>query len=139
MAGRNVGINFNKSRRFINTIDGHRLVEWCNEYHPDKSNELMEQLFHAYFEEAKDLSKVDELISIATSIGLPVDKIQELYRTEQYRAEVLNSDQQSKRNLRVSGVPYFIIENNNGSRPVAFSGAQVQEMFLLSFSYIIAC
>jgi predicted DsbA family dithiol-disulfide isomerase len=126
LAGRAVGIAFNKERRFINTVDGHRLVEWCNQSHPDKANELMEQLFKSYFEEAKDLSKIETLVSIARSVdGLSEDSVRSMLESDQFAAEVLQADQRSKRGLRVSGVPYFVIEDNNGGRPVAFSGAQV--------------
>jgi predicted DsbA family dithiol-disulfide isomerase len=125
IAGRSVGISFNKTRRFINTIDGHRLMEWCNQTHPDKANELMEYLFRAYFEDAKDLSDLHELVNVALSVGLPETTVKSVLESDQYRSEVLEADERSKRNLRVSGVPYFIVENNNGGRPVAFSGAQV--------------
>ncbi len=128
LAGRNVGITFNKSRRFINTVDGHRLMEWCNRTYPEKSDQLMEKLFHAYFEEAKDLSSVEELSAIATSVGFNEESVNTFLQSDEYRSEVLQSDQRSKRALRVSGVPYFIIEDNNGGRPMAFSGAQPPEV-----------
>jgi predicted DsbA family dithiol-disulfide isomerase len=124
-AGRSVGISFNKTRRFINTVDGHRLMEWCNQTHPDQANDLMEHLFRAYFQDAKDLSNVHELVNVAMSVGLPEATVKSVLESDQYRSEVLGADERSKRNLRVSGVPYFIVENNNGGRPVAFSGAQV--------------
>lgn len=44
--------------------------------------------------------------------------------TDSYKAEVISKDEQMK-GMRVSGVPFFIIENQNGGRPTAFSGAQV--------------
>lgn len=125
MAGRSVGINFNKSRRFINTINGHRLVEWCNQNSPEKSDELMENLFHSYFEEAKDISTTNELIDIAIKVGLNEQSVRDLYQSNELRSEVLELDQKAKQRYRVSGVPYFIVEDSNGGRPVAFSGAQV--------------
>lgn len=130
-AGRGVGISFNKTRRFINTVDGHRLMEWCNQTHPDRANDLMEHLFRAYFQDAKDLSSVHELVNVAKSAGLPEDIVKSVLESDQYRGEVFEADERSKRNLRVSGVPYFIVENNNGGRPVAFSGAQVLHSFLV--------
>ena len=44
--------------------------------------------------------------------------------SDKYKSDVMQKDYQMKR-LRVGGVPFFIIENQNGGRPVAFSGAQV--------------
>lgn len=129
LAGKKVGINFNQARRFINTVKGHQLMEYCNRTHPEKSNELMEKLFHAYFEEAKDLSKVPELLSVASIAGLDTVAVETVLQSNQFRDDVLRYDHQVKTQLRVSGVPYFIIESNKtGERPTAFSGAQPPEV-----------
>mmetsp|Transcript_8643 Transcript_8643/g.12905 ORF Transcript_8643/g.12905 Transcript_8643/m.12905 type:complete len:181 (+) Transcript_8643:185-727(+) len=128
VAGAKVGIQFNKGRRFINTVDCHRLVEWCNRENPQKSDALMQKMFHAYFEEAKDLSKRDELEAVATEVGLSSEDVGTvLGNKDMYRQEVIDADRQAKHSMRVSGVPYFIIENCNG-RPTAFSGAQPPEV-----------
>mmetsp|Transcript_18471 Transcript_18471/g.37185 ORF Transcript_18471/g.37185 Transcript_18471/m.37185 type:complete len:178 (-) Transcript_18471:234-767(-) len=124
LAGKKVGIEFDQKRRFVNTINGHRLMEFCNRNFPEKSNDLMEKLFHAYFEEAKDISKISELLSIASLAGLDTVAVEAVLQSNQLREEVLRYDHQAKTQLRVSGVPYFIIESNNGQRPTAFSGAQ---------------
>ena len=63
LAAEKVGITFNKARRIIRTAQSHRLVEWCKEKHRDKEDALMEALFKAYFEDAKDLSKDAELVA----------------------------------------------------------------------------
>ena len=47
-----------------------------------------------------------------------------LYILDAYTSQVLDKDMQMKR-MRISGVPFFIIENQNGGKPFAFSGAQV--------------
>jgi len=124
-AGEKVGIKFNSSRRFINTIDGHRLMEWCNKEYPDKADGLMDSLFKAYFVDARDLSKTDQLVNIAEAVGLDGAVIAEFLASDKYRKDVLQFYQKAKTQLRVTGVPYFIIENNHGGRPTAFSGAQV--------------
>jgi predicted DsbA family dithiol-disulfide isomerase len=124
-AGQRVGISFNKSRRFINTIDCHRLMEWCNRTTPEKSDALMESLFHAYFEEAKDLSNREQLIEVAVGSGFERSVLEEIVNSETYHDEVIRADREGKQRYRVSGVPFFIIEPADGSRPTAFSGAQV--------------
>ncbi len=125
-AGRKVGISFNNSRRVINTIDCHRVMEWCYQNHPEKGDELMSQMFHAYFEEARDLSKKSELIKVVEAVGLESVSIASLLDTNSLKVEVAQKEREYKRNLKISGVPFFIIENNNGGRPTAFSGAQVR-------------
>jgi predicted DsbA family dithiol-disulfide isomerase len=44
---------------------------------------------------------------------------------DSYKADVLGKMADMKK-MRVGGVPFFIIENQNGGRPTAFSGAQVE-------------
>ena len=101
-------------------------MEFCNERSPERSNGLMEQLFQTYFTEARDVSRHDELIAVAKSVGLDETSVREVLASDRYRSEVLLGDERAKRSLRVSGVPYFIIQSANTSkkRPFAFSGAQ---------------
>jgi len=40
-SGRAVGISFNRSRRVVNTLDGHRLVEFVKGRYADKAGILM--------------------------------------------------------------------------------------------------
>jgi predicted DsbA family dithiol-disulfide isomerase len=123
VAGRGVGITFNQNRRVINTLDCHRLMEWCNENHPELSNQLMENLFHAYFEEAQDLCNIEILTSVAVKSELDESQVISLLQSDKYKNEVISFDNSIK-TKRVSGVPYFIIETRSG-RPIQFSGAQV--------------
>jgi len=62
-AASQIGITFNKQRRIIRTGDSHRLVEWCKARAPQKLDPLMEELFKAYFTDAKDLSQRAELVA----------------------------------------------------------------------------
>ena len=128
VAGEKVGIRFNKSRRIIRTAQSHRLVEWCKKVEPAKEDALMEALFKAYFEEASDLSKDDELIKCCVSVGLDPTAAADMLKSNDFRSEVVTKAM-SWTQRRVTGVPFFIIHppegaNGNSSKPVAFSGAQ---------------
>ena len=97
---------------------------------PEKADALMEAMFHAYFEEAKDLSRPEELLSVARLIGLETASGSELEEIVQptskaYLDVVMSKVHESQGQLRVRGVPFFIIEPRDGGRPTAFSGAQV--------------
>lgn len=120
-----VNIKFNKARRVINTMDAHRLVEWCSEKHPDRVDLLMESMFHAYFENARDLSKHEELLQVTDGVGIDRSAVQTVLLSDAHREAVLRFDRDIKR--RVSGVPYFIVEDPRFPRqkPVTLSGAQV--------------
>ena len=58
VAGAKVGVTFHKDRRVIQTSKGHRLMEWLKKRGGD-TDAFMDILFRRYFEEAKDLSKVE--------------------------------------------------------------------------------
>lgn len=59
-------IRFNSERRVHNTIKSHRLVRYADAQ--DKGNEMIEQLFHGYFEEGKNIADVDVLLDLARKV-----------------------------------------------------------------------
>lgn len=125
VAGSKVGIRFNKNRLFCNSLNAHRLMENTKANYSELADALMEALFHAYFEEGLNIHDVEVLVRIAISVGLPEESTRAYLNSPHGKAEVLKMDQQAK-SLRVSGVPYFIIESDNSDiQPIAFSGAQV--------------
>lgn len=130
-AGRKVGINFDSSRKVIPTLRCHSLMEYTKEkFGNDKGNLLMDAMFVRYFERAEMVHKVTTLKEIYTEIGLTwSDEIDAaLEKDSDYSKRVVAGDKMAKSQLRVSGVPFFIIERNDGSKPIAFSGAQPAEV-----------
>lgn len=65
-AGKSTGINFNNDRRVHNTIRSHRLVRLADEQ--EKAGDMIEQLFHGYFEEGKNIADSDVLLEIAQKV-----------------------------------------------------------------------
>lgn len=117
------GITFNKSRRVINTLDGHRVIEFCREKDPsgELSKKAMEVMFRKYFSEGLDLSKTEELASVGEEVGVGKEEIIGLLGTDKYKSEIMDKDTSFK-SSGVSGVPFFIV--GSGSNRVSFSGAQ---------------
>lgn len=131
VAGSKVGIKFDSSRKVIPTLRCHSLMEYTKEKHGnDKANELMDVLFNRYFEKAQMVHQVSILKEIYTQLELPwseeVDAA--LAANSPQSKSVVAGDRSVKTQLRVSGVPFFILERNDGSRPIAFSGAQPPEV-----------
>lgn len=124
VAGAKVGVTFNKTRRVIPTMRCHQLMEYANKSHPDKSNALMDLLFKRYFEEAVDVSKVDQLLAIATEVGVDAAGAREAIESPAVKGEVMKQVNYARQQLRISGVPYVIIERQGGGKPITFSGAQ---------------
>ena len=64
-----------------------------------------------------------------TSVGLEwtTEAETSMTKSSTYSQQVIVEDQSIK-TRRVSGVPFFIIERNDGSSPICFSGAQPSEV-----------
>ncbi len=60
------GIRFNSERRVHNTIRSHRLVRFADAQ--DKGDQMIEQLFHGYFEEGKNIADVGVLLELAQKV-----------------------------------------------------------------------
>ena len=92
-------------------------------------DELMEEMFKAYFVEAKDLSKTDELLSVVRKFpSLDETLASKILASDnkEYTSEIHKKDDMAKGG-GVSGVPFFII--GEGRKKVQFSGAQPVETF----------
>lgn len=132
-AGARAGIAFNDNRRIVPTLRAHSLMEWCNSAHPDRADALMTELFKAYFERAEDVSRPETLLQCAQAAAIQdarlgsVESLRTLLQDEPLAAAVLAKDGAAKSGLRVSGVPFFVIENQRSGRAATkFSGAQVR-------------
>ena len=103
-------------------------MEFCNDKYPDKADTLMNVLFRRYFQDAEDVSKVDILAQSAIEAGLSDEsEVRQVLSSDAYKAEV-QQQLSIARQMRVSGVPFVIIESNSGARPTNFSGAQPPEV-----------
>lgn len=123
-----VGISFNKQRRIIRTGDSHRLVEWCKATQPQTVDPLMETLFKAYFEDARDLSRREELVACAAACGLDGEAAGKALHSDAFQREV-DAKATGWSRQGVSGVPFFVVHPASGNgEPVAFSGAQPSEV-----------
>jgi predicted DsbA family dithiol-disulfide isomerase len=120
--GKGAGIDFNFEKALItNTFSAHKLIHLAKKY--NKANEMEEALFIAHFIDGKNVGDLDTLISLAESLGINKEEVQQALTTEEFDYEI-NQDILEARNNGVSGVPFFIL---NGK--YAVSGAQPVELF----------
>jgi predicted DsbA family dithiol-disulfide isomerase len=89
-----------------------------------KANQLMEIMYSEYFEKGVNINNVDVLTALAERVGLDKVEARLAIENQDLQAVVRQKDQTYKTRMNVSGVPFFIIEPNNGDRAIAFSGAQ---------------
>lgn len=68
------GINFNADRLIVNTLKSHCMLDYAKA--EGKQDLLAENLFRAYFEEAKDINSLDILAKVAVDTGLNLDAME---------------------------------------------------------------
>jgi len=126
--GRAEGIDFqfNRIKRTPNTVQSHRLIHWSGK--EGVQDQVVESLFHAYFEEGRDIGDVETLIDCAVRAGVDQAKVRKFLESTELKQEVLAADLYARR-LNINGVPCFIV-----NRKYAISGAQPPAAFLEVFN-----
>jgi len=126
--GQQNGINFRDDRKIVLTLDSHRLVELAKKQ--GKQDQCIEALFHAYFEECKDINNRSVLENIGNNIGLTGvgEYLESGEGVEEIKKQVNEAQQR-----RIHGVPYFVVSSPGKKQRLAFSGAQPAEVFLEAF------
>jgi predicted DsbA family dithiol-disulfide isomerase len=109
-----------------NTADAHRLILWAQEN--GQGDDLLEALYSAYFEKKRSIFTHDDLVAIASEIGIEESAARELLQSDLFATEV-SEDQNLAHQLGASGVPFYVIDMKFG-----ISGAQPQERFDRIFS-----
>jgi predicted DsbA family dithiol-disulfide isomerase len=120
--------DFEKQKVSPNTRDAHRIIWYAKQ--EGKQLAVKEALMKAYFEEGVDLTKEENLISIAEKAGLDSKEIYSLLNSDQLLADVTVAEQLNYQR-GISGVPYYIINNQYG-----ISGAQATEVFMQALTQI---
>ena len=115
-----IDFQFEKSLSF-NTGDAHRLWQWSRQF--NKEGELKEALMKAYFTDGTDLSKKENLLVVAVSVGLDKIEADKVLSNDLFEQEV-EMDIYQARQLGIRGVPYFLINEK-----ASISGAQPDQVF----------
>lgn len=128
-AGRRVGIEFTNKRNIYPTKKAHALMEYAKqEKSNDVANEMMEEMFHRYFEKGDNINAEEVLTEIAGKVGIDDDSAKDAIKDDKYLYEVNEKDKMYKQKMRISGVPFFVIDRKDGQKPMGFSGAQPIEI-----------
>lgn len=130
-AGESEGIHFRHDlmERTPNTFDAHKLILLAGR--EGVQDKVTDAVFNGYFVEGKDVGNRDTLIKIAVSAEMDAEKVKTFLESEE-STNAVNEAKEKGRELRISGVPNFIINNQ-----VSFSGAQSVETFIAAFEQAI--
>jgi predicted DsbA family dithiol-disulfide isomerase len=124
-AGEGIQFAFDRIKRTPNTVDAHRLIRFATA--KDKTDDIVEALFRAYFLDGRDIGRREELAAIAGESGLDEDEARTFLDEGKGRDAILAEDRGARR-AGIDGVPSFIVEGN-----YLLSGAQEPEFFLPLF------
>jgi predicted DsbA family dithiol-disulfide isomerase len=127
-AGEGLQFNFDKQHVLPNTRDAHRVIQLAKQ--EGKQLEVKEAYMKAYFEDGVDLSKKENLITVASNAGLSEEKVKKLLSSDEGIAEVAHTEREMQK-LGITGVPFYIINNKYG-----VSGAQASKTFADAFSQV---
>jgi predicted DsbA family dithiol-disulfide isomerase len=104
-AGEGIAFAFDRMERTPNTVAAHRLIDLAQAQ--GKAGPVVDALFRAYFEEAKDIGDADVLAGIAKAAGV-----------ENWPAGInaphVAEQEERVRDLGISGVPTFIFDRKTG-------------------------
>lgn len=119
--GRGEGIEFALERieRTPNTFAAHQLIDLAQER--GAGGVVVDALFRAYFEEARDTGDRDVLLGIAEAAGLPRADVEARWNDAAQARRVAQLEESMKA-LGISGVPTFLFDRKFG-----VSGAQPPE------------
>ena len=122
------GIAFDFDRtRPANTFDAHRLMHLANQH--GKGSAMKERLFQAYFRDGLVVSDPETLVTLAAEEGLDARPVLE---SSEFAGDV-RADIERARALGISGVPFFVFDEQYG-----VSGAQAADVLLATMREVVS-
>lgn len=128
--GAALGFTFNQRDRIYNTFDAHRLLHWAAQERNSSELKLKNALLRAYFTDGDDVSSHANLIRIAGTAGLDVDRARQILETGEFTDEVRKQEQHYL-NSGITSVPAVIINDRH-----LISGGQPAEVFEQALRHI---
>lgn len=119
--GAALGFDFSPARtRIVNTRDAHRLLHWAGLKADGSQQRLKAALLQAYFSEGRDVSRREELLAVATAVGLDANAVREVLESGQFADDVAAAEQQIQAQ-GIHSVPAIVFEQQHlvqGGQPV---------------------
>jgi predicted DsbA family dithiol-disulfide isomerase len=113
-----------------NTFDAHRLTMFAKT--KGLMKEMTERILHAYFTESKHIGNHQTLTELAVDVGLNREAVEKMLASDEM-ADAVRADEQTAQQYRITGVPFFLINNK-----YALTGAQPTEVFVQALEKVIA-
>ena len=105
------------------------MAKWAES--EQKGDPFHEAAFRTYFVEGRNIGKVDELVMLAKTIGLPEKEARSVLESRPFR-EAVDADWKRSRALGITGVPTFVIDQQG---VVGFQPYEALEQFLMNCGF----
>jgi len=122
-----LGLPLGERKKTYNSRLAQELAKWAES--KGKGDPFHEAVFRAYFADGKNIGKVEELVSLAKSIGLPEGEARSVLESRTFK-EAVDSDWSRSRALGITAVPTFVVDHQS---VVGFQSYEVLEQFLKTF------
>ena len=99
-----------------NTFDAHRLIHLAAEV--GLQDAVQERLMRATFTEGEPIGDADTLVRLVAEVGLDAERARTVLAEGTY-GDAVRADEEQARQLRITGVPFFVVDRTYG-----VSGAQ---------------
>jgi predicted DsbA family dithiol-disulfide isomerase len=124
-----VGLHYDyDALQHANTVKAHELIHYAKSH--GLQLEAKERLLKAYFEEGRNVGRIEDLADLATEIGLERDDVVRSL-TENEFLPAVRADQRQAIEYGIQGVPFFVIDGKYG-----VSGAQDAATFAEVFGQV---
>lgn len=112
------------------TLKAHELLHLAKSR--GKQVEMKERLLKAYFEQGRHVGRIDELVALATEVGLDADEARAALENGDFE-DAVEQDIAQARAYGISGVPFFVFNGRYG-----VSGAQDPAVFTQVLDQVVA-
>lgn len=112
------------------TLKAHELLHLAKSR--GKQVEMKERLLKAYFEQGRHVGRIDELVALATEVGLDADEARAALENGDFE-DAVEQDIAQARAYGISGVPFFVFNGRYG-----VSGAQDPAVFTQALDQVVA-
>ena len=103
-----LGLPLGERKKTYNSRLTQELAKWAEL--KGKGNPFHEAAFRAYFVDGRNIGKVDELVTVATSIGLPEKEAKSVLELRTFK-EAVDYDWSRSRSLKITAVPTFVVDH----------------------------
>ncbi|CAI7755748.1 unnamed protein product [Closterium sp. NIES-54] len=130
-SGARSGLKFADWQWWPHTLNAHRLVHAATQQ--GKGSEAKQRLFEMTYEEGRNVSDASELAAAAADLGLFHIDSAAYFESEEGKQEVLEDDAYGKDKLRITGVPFFLVDSK-----FSIAGCQETAAFQQAFEKALA-